>query len=284
MKTFSILLQNHQYKSLPQEDHFKITKNIFSVADGITRDPETSIYWKDKSREELIKDYPQKSGAYLAAKFFCSSFNKYLSNKEINQKNLRSAFIFANNQIKNLNKRYIPVPDYLVNDFYACVASGGVIKDGFLYWGAITDCGIIVYDKKGKTKFQTPDYMEPFAKYISKHKGYWNDPKRRVFIRSIFRNNSKQIKNGKLVSYGALTGEKQAEFFMHFGKVRLEKDDVIIFHTDGFTPIINNENFQTILSKDFMGIKSKISSLTSKLISQDIEKYGKEKTLVAIKL
>jgi len=119
MRVQAISTRDHKYGKLkPAEDSFLCQKNIFCVADGITRDPTTPIDFGNLSKEELLKNYPNPSPAKIAADLCCQSFIKYC------QKNPdpKSALVFANEKIKELNHKKNPYPDYLVNDFWACTA------------------------------------------------------------------------------------------------------------------------------------------------------------------
>jgi len=238
-KTFPDLKKSH-----PREDFFLSRRNIFAIADGITRDP---LGFKDFSGHdwnEMSKSYPNPSGAALAAKKFCQSFVKSISKiKKIDLKAVRQAFLSANHEIGKLNQKNVPKVDYLENDFWACVAAGGVIHQNILFWGAITDCGLAIYKKSGQKKFQTKNWMRPFEKYLAKNPIPFAKPEVRRKIRSEFRNKLKMTHRGKPVGYGALTGEKEAKKFMHFGKVELEKEDLVIFYTDGFEKVISQKDF-----------------------------------------
>ena len=83
----------------------------------------------------------------------------------------------------------------------------------------------------------------------------------------------------KLISYGALTGEKEAEYFMSFGELGLEIGDLVIVYTDGFE--------ETLTHKDFLKkfrTKEEFINFSNKLASQDYYLYGKERTLAAIEI
>ncbi len=232
-----------------------------------------------------MEKYPNPSGARFAADIFCESFVKFLKNKGSSRKKLQEAFISGNKAIAKLNETQLKEIDYLFNDFYGCVASGGVIHNNKLYWGGIGDCGIIIFGKSGKIEFQTPNWIKPFEKYeeesLKKSKDQWCTPEYRKTVRSKYRNNPKMIMNGKNVSYGALTGEKNAEKFMHFGEVELNKNDLIIFYTDGFEDTVQHNNF-------FTKIYQKTESLTDQhlvpyslsLAKKDNHKFGRERTLI----
>jgi len=272
---------------MPPEDSLLTEGKIFCVADGITRDPISKKDFTNLSIEKAWGLYPNPSGARFAADTFCETFVKFLNKKTPSIKNVQNAFILGNRAIANLNKINIKKIDYLANDFFGCVASGGVITNNKLYWGGICDCGIIIYDKNGKITFHTPNWMKPFTDYekINLQKSDYNfaRPKYRKMIRSEYRNNAKKIINNKCVSYGALTGEKDATKFMNFGEVKLNKGDLVVFYTDGFEDIVQHKKFfSTIYQKTESLIDQSFTPFNLSLAKQDPNKFGKERSLIAV--
>ena len=263
----------------PQEDSFMIEDNIFCVADGITRDPISPIDFGNLSMEELLKKYPSPSGAKMAADCFCKSFVEYIKSHTTDNEITRNAFKFANAKIEKLNKKYNPRVDYLVNDFYACVACGGIIDKNILYWSSIGDAEIKVFDQNGNLKFGSPNGLASFLNYVKINPQDWGRSERRKEVRSQFRNNPNKNINGQLVAYGALTGEKNAEYFIKSGVVNLSKGDLIAVYTDGFAQTIKNKQFIELIYKNNL---SELLALDKILSKQNYRKYGKERTLVAI--
>lgn len=268
----------------PIEDSFQIAGNIFCVADGITRDPLTPSDFTGLSPEEFFKNYPNPSGAKIAADLFCNEFVKNLAGRLASVAVVKDAFTVANSAIGQLNKDNVPHVDYLVNDFWACVAAGGIIDNSELRWGMIGDCGIIVFNSSGKIKFHTEDGLAAFSSYRAVFPMDGNKPEMRKIVRSEFRNNPRKIVNDKCVGYGALTGEREAEYFMQFGKVGLVSGDLIVFYTDGFAPMVTQKEFFSILEEPAENIvKQKLTSYSMKLAQQDCEKFGDERTLIALR-
>lgn len=285
---YKVFLPNILYGHLvPPEDSMIVEGKIFCVADGITRDQISSKDRANLSIETSLKEYSNPSGARLAADIFCESFVKSMKNKTPTLKTIRKAFVLGNKKIAGLNKEKIKKVDYLINDFFGCVASGGVIYKNKLFWGGICDCGIIVYDKHGKVKFQTPNWMKPFENHENKHLRKkdldWSRSKYRKIIRSEYRNNAKKIANDECVSYGALTGEKEAEKFMNFGEAKLSKGDLIIFYSDGFEYTVQHKRFfKTIYQKTKSLADQSFIPYALSLAKQNSHKFGKERTLIAV--
>lgn len=278
--------ENISFPDLPKEDSFMYlgseNKTLVAVADGITRDPVGVKYLPSPEDKEAIKEalkkYPRPSPAKIAADKFCEySLASLQDQTNVNKMILREAFEYANKGIQNLNKENVRQVDYLENDFWACVASAGVIENYTFFWGYICDCGICVFDKSGKLKFRTQNDFDEAGNYIDSH-GNWGDPEWRKEIRSKFRNNPKNIIDGRLISYGALTGEDTALEFLKTEKLELEKGDYIFFYSDGMEHIIYSEKFRKNLSENGL---SKLENFC-RIISYDDKKYGFEGTLVGV--
>lgn len=260
--------------NFPIEDQYYADNNEAIVADGITRDPASISDFSKFTNEEMLKHYPNPSGAKLAAKKVCESFSK-------SNGTLKERLVIANEDVKELNKEYIKNCDYLENDYYGAVASCVSIKNDILYYAYICDCGVIVYDKNGNIKFKTEDdkelYSDPF---INKIGIPWYLPEARKIVRSEYRNNLNNIVDGKCVSYGALTGEESAIHFIREGNIHLVDGDIIIVYSDGISSYLNdNEFISQLLNFD----KEKFEEFIEKKSKEDYEKYGKEKTLVMFK-
>lgn len=246
---------NPKYKilNLPEEDCFRFDKKlgIFAVADGITRDPEGIIeipgLLEVSEIESVIENYPRPSPAGIAAGVFCDCFLDFLKK----EKNIKKGFKFCNKEIKKLNDENNPHPDYLVNDFWACVGAGGFVFDGKLYWGFVGDCGVAVFDKKGKLKFKTKDEVvsKKRGKEIeNKYNTEFKFAKGRKITRSLYRNNP-----ANPLAYGALTGEKNAEGYFKFGCLDLVEGDFVVFYSDGFVSLLFSKDFN--IAREFENLE-----------------------------
>ncbi len=260
--------------NFPIEDQFYADDIQAIVADGITRDPIGVLDLSSCSFEEMLQKYPRPSGAELAAKEIVTTFSK-------SSGSLKERLIKCNNSVKKLNDKYIKKCDYLQNDYYGAVASCVSIKNDILYYAYICDCGVIVYNELGKVRFQTRnDKQQDSDKYIKNIGIPWNLPESRVIIRRDYRNNLDNIVNGKCVSYGALTGEKQAEEFIRIGSLSLNKGDIIVVYSDGFMNFLHDNSFiNHILNFN----KDEFEQYVEKKSNTDYDKYGKEKTIILLK-
>lgn len=140
----------------------------------------------------------------------------------------------------------------------------------------------IIYDYQGNIKFQTDDdkllYSDP---YINKIGISWNLPEARVIVRRDFRNKPNNIKDGKCVSYGAITGESEALNFIKSGSKKIEKGDLVLLYSDGFSNFLHEEDFINEI-KNFNRISFE-EYVNNKSIT-DYDSYGKEKTIVLYKI
>lgn len=256
------------------EDCYKIQNLAFCVADGVTRD---DIYGKavaypetQEEAKEWIQKYPNPSGAYEAAKIVCDTFIKeieqYLED-DISEKKIREVAQLCNNALKRINKdRKI---DYLKEDYYCCEAVGGKIVEENLYCFSLGDSHITLLDEKYNIVFTTINNHKNFEDYLdnvySKENKYdWNNPKDRIMVRKEYRNNPSQKYEGKDVSFGAFSGEKNAEYYIDTYKVDLSNVNYICAYSDGCEP--------------FFDSREKIKELLENF--DVIEKEGKERTLV----
>ena len=261
--------------NFPIEDQFYASENEAIVADGITRDPigisDFSIY----SQKEFLEKYPRPSGAELAAKKICDTFSDTTGS-------LTDRLIKCNYAVKDLNEEHIIECDYLENDYYGAVASCISIKNNILDYAYICDCGVIVYNNLGDIKFQTEDDKELYSDfYINKIGIPWNLPEARKIVRRDYRNNLKNMQDGRCVSYGAITGEESAIKFIKSGQIKLSNGDIVLVYSDGFNKLLHDKEFISQIISFERGQFERFIEMKSQ---SDYERYGKEKTLIIFKI
>lgn len=260
----------------PIEDQFYVSDDGDEaiVVDGITRDPIGISDFSLTSSNEFIKNYPRPSGGEIAARTIVDTFKN-------SKGSLRNRLIECNNEVRKINTKYIKKCDYLENDYYGAVASCIKIDNSTLHYAFICDCGVIIYDKFGNIKFKTPDEKELYSDpYINKIGIPWDLKEARVIVRRDYRNNPNNIKDNKCVSYGALTGEKEALDFIRIGKVELSLSDTVVLYSNGFTNFLTDKEFINLLL-NFN--KEKFEKYVNKKCEKCYDKYGKEKTIVLLK-
>ena len=268
----------------PVEDSYYANDCFAIVADGITRDPVGVLDLYSVSFEEAKRLYPRPSGGELAAQELTNFAMKYIKRIDM-QDDIEQAMcdllIEGNRSIKELNDRFVPECDYLQNDYYGTVGACASIVANQLYYSYICDCGIIVYDKDGNIKFQTEDDKAVYSdSYIDEIGIPWNLPEARVIVRRDYRNNIYNIQDNQCVSYGALTGEKDAVSFIRSGFINVDSTDTIVVYGDGFTNLLHLPDFINLVAHFDCDT---FEQYVEKISNTDYERYGKEKTLVIMK-
>lgn len=263
-----------QYNLKPVvEDYFLVKDNVFCVADGVTRDSvdgQVIPYPKNKAEVEYwVKVYPNPSGAYVAAKICADSFVKYISEckTEINENTIMEIAKKTNKEIWEINKdRKI---DYVKDDLFCCVAVGGKIADNTLYCFSIGDCHITLLDDNFEVKFTTINNHRNFEDYLNnvyckENEFDWSNPKYRVMVRRDYRNKPDVKYNEKEVSFGVLSGEKEAEHYIDTYKVDLTNVKYICAYSDGCEPFFED--------------KEKLKEIIQN--PENLQNEGKERTLI----
>lgn len=263
-----------RYNMLPiVEDYFVAKDNIFCVADGVTRDSiagEAICYPQNKEEvEKWLSIYPNPSGAYEAAKICAENFVKYIleNKKSINKELVFDIVKKVNQDITQINKdRQI---DYLSNDLFCCVAVGGYIVDNMLYCFSIGDCHIIALDEKFNIKFSTINNHLQFENYLNniyckENEFDWNKAEDRIMVRKDYRNKPQKKYKGQEVSFGVLSGEKDAEHYIDVYEVNINEVKYICAYSDGCEP--------------FFVSKEKIKNIINE--PNNLQKEGKERTLI----
>lgn len=256
------------------EDYFKVENEIFCVADGVTRD---TIYGEavpyPKNEEEVkkwIKEYPNPSGAYEAAKICAEKFVEYVS--KIPKENFTKEIIkdIANQVNQDIGKiNESRTIDYQKEDYYCCEAVGGIIVKDRLYCFSIGDCHITTFDENYHSLFTTINNHKQFEDYLDniyckQHLFDWNKPEDRIMVRREYRNKPDKKYQGKDISFGALSGEKEAEYYIDTYEIDLSKVKYICAYSDGCEPIFENkESIRKIIQNP-----------------DDLKNEGKERTLV----
>ena len=246
---------------------------IMSVADGVTRDP--VIHLPDTSKItgkiRFLRKYPNPSPASSASNIFTSVFPSILRSYQRQDRDegaIRDAFRVANEAIADWGRKNMPDKDYLVNDLAGCVAAGlSFQRDDLFSWGYIADTGIVIFDEGGNIRFETEDegpskHNSHFRKDPDLEGLSWRDSEARRIIRSRYRNNPEEEH-----SFGVLTGEKKALFYVKTGTEELKPNEHAFVYTDGLEPIIYGGEFSDLLREgDLRGIE--------KLCQRNVETEG----------
>lgn len=277
MKLFSATYPDFiHFDKKPNEDFFLISKKypIFLVADGVTQS-----HFKNGG-------YAYPNGARKSAEIFCYKSLKLLektfsykkqSEKDI-KNNFKDAFNFANHNIMALNIKYgiDKKLNYVEYDWFDTVGIAGIIVKNRVYYGYVGDCGLIIFDKKNKKKFQTKDMVRPavnmFKKMYSDCKTFPIN-KRTLIMHRDFRNR----KDGK--GYGSFSGESEVEKYYKYGSKELNKGDLLVFYTDGFFEHLKDKKFVKIVR---VMNKKDLDNFVMKMASNKPETFGNDRTFVSM--
>ena len=256
---------------LPVEDAylFDNRENIMVVADGVTRDPcmylpkVNSLLGKVRWALKYPRPSPAREAAEISVKAGYSMMNSFPPHNR-NPDAAEIALKQMNREIRQYGHKEFAFNDYLVNDFPGAVAALACIKEDSVVWGYICDCGVAVIDEKGNTKFRTEDEgpklkdkgiwqdirLSRFVKEKGKENA-WINPSIRKIIRSEYRNNPDSP-----YSFGVLTGERSAEYFLKTGEEEIEPTDSVLVYTDGLEQVVFSGEFaDKIRQKDFKGLE-----------------------------
>jgi len=266
-----------KFNKKPNEDFCLISSvyPIFVVADGVTQG------------RFLSGGYAFPTGARAAAHIFCFSILDFLEasirlakckEREFNERIIERSFDLANERIRELNKNegIDEKFNYFDYDWFDTVGVAGFILDKFLYYGFVCDCGLAVFDKKNKLKFQTKDMLKPVFETARKKYKDWdgfNFKQKVITMHKDFRNNL----DGK--GYGSFSGEEGVKKYYQIGRLTLKKEDLIVFYSDGFSGYFQLPEFLGILRDQD---KRKLDSFSLKMARENSEEYGTDRTLISI--
>lgn len=235
------------------EDKFYADDQIFCVADGVTRDfvdgsqmkyPETM-----EDVKQILKKYPNPSGAARAAKDCVNNVVTYLKEKQktnepVEEEDLKKAVEYANFTIGKINEgRKI---DYLAEDKYSCVSVGGILNQEEIQAYVIGDCGMVllngqyqaVFDSMRETK-DKPDFFIKFGeKYFPKEFNN-SHPFYRKYIRKNVRNNLRLLHKG-VNNVGILNGDGKAIDFIRYYHFPNNNIQYVLAFSDGCYELINS--------------------------------------------
>jgi len=269
-RSFTKKYSGAMVKFAPAEDYIAQKGYAFAVCDGVTL--------------QHIEPYPNPSPAFFAAQAFGDAVVEHLS--EGNLEELRTAYRAGSEAVRAYNA-YIGITpetvDFLKKQYAATVGVFGLIKASTLYFGQITDCGIIVVDKNGHRQISLMDEHKPYVGFIKNMRDEGSvvagSPEEHQFVRSKLVNDTTHKFDGYEVGFGVVTGEESAEHFLRTGAISLLPGDIVIGYSDGFLPYFEDDAFL-----DFLRTKPSQEELDACIVAreQDGETYCKEKSILVI--
>jgi len=225
MRFFSFTKDNTRSKHNEDSDyHIRFgDRHGFAVADGVTR----TLYGENLPT------------AALASHIFC----RYVATCVVNGKSMIESFKIANAAIRGLNEEYGITPDtvnYLDRDYISCVGVAACLLKGgsCLSYGYIGDCGIMIFDAVGMPVFVSENSLAQ----LEQIRNLWGyaDEQKTLFWRKELRNNPGR----RGLTFGALTGESAALFYVKTGIVEIQPGDTIVLFSDGIYPCLLHRAFR----------------------------------------
>jgi len=269
----------------PAEDSFGISKKypIFAVADGVT-------LWE----RNADGSYPFPSGAKIVADAFCEKSIEWAERnyQDFNIESVKEVFVYANRAIKEINDkagRTRETINFYDFDYFHTTAALAAIKDNKLFYGRVHDCWILVIDKNGEIKSDLidPSDMERNKCVKSKHPQNFNSLSEKEITTYVHKYDRNRIlENGEPCGYGVLTGEETAIKYLDARIIDLSDGDTILIYTDGFEEYIKLKEFLEIFYnwKNKKSVDEKLKKFSdSEPIREDNSKFGKERTLIAVR-
>lgn len=264
----------------PQEDYLLVSKkfSIFVVADGVTLEcGEGGVY-------------PHFSGAGEIARIFCQAVIQAAEERyhSFCEQDLKEIFSIGNKAAEAFNisqGRVKGAINYWDIDLFAATTAFALIKENKLYWWTLCDAGITVFDAQKYRIYSSPLAWprERREKYLLSDVTLKNvaPPERRKMIRRIYRNGINE--KGECIGYGVVTGEPAASKYLETGTVLLSPGDTVVAYTDGFEHYLSLPVFvEKFLAWTDGTISNEVESVATQAIKEDPERYGQERSLIAI--
>lgn len=259
----------------PREDYLLVSRRypIFCVADGVTLEPDAQ------------GRYPHPSGASEIAKIFCKKVIEEAERRYANfsESDLKAVFQNANSAVGKYNRQHGRTKknsNFWSFDLFAATAAFAVIKNRTAYWASICDSYITRFDARGELKFKCLSCWLNIKQCLPKEWGKLPEPEQKKIIRSKYRNGID--KQGKLIGYGVVTGEKTALKYLEHGSWLIEPSDLILLFTDGFEEYSYLPKFIQLFNLWPPDLKTRVKQFTAQKSVQNPERFGQERSLIAI--
>lgn len=201
-----------------------------------------------KKLVEIKQKYPNPSPAGKVAQIFCEAVQKsaHSKYKNINKENITEIFREGNSAVSKYNNE-VGESDISgnVTGFYAATGSFVVIKENKGYWASICDAFFAHFDKEMNLKFMSTGLCSPYA---------------------------------------VINGEDRMADHVESGVIDLEEGDRVFVFTDGFEHYVKNPEFANLFKNWTDDLKEQIDGYSNEMNLADPEKYGHERSLIAISI
>ncbi len=200
---------------------------------------------------ELVKSnrkYPNPSPAGDISRIFCEAVVKHV--KEIyetfEEEDTVDIFKYANCEIHRYNEKI--GKNYIsgnVTGYYSATGSFAVIKGTKAYWASICDSFIAHFDSEMNLRFMSSGLCQPYA---------------------------------------VINGEERMADYLESGVLDLAKGDRLFVFTDGYEYYMRNSAFLKLFKEWDENLKDRILRFSQETNLEDPEKYGHERSLIAVLL
>lgn len=195
----------------------------------------------------MIHELMTPSESKLASDKFCRKSVAFLEKhfRKLSLKTIKSTYSYANRDIAKLNKGR--------RHKLSATAALAVVKDGGIFASRLCDSGFALI-REGKMVFKTPEFWSLFKAKKSKR-------------------------------YGVLDGATQSLKYIDFYKLKYKNGDILALFTDGFENHFSKKEFISLFqAKNMNQIEAGIKKVDAKLIKNNSEKFGHERTLLMVRL
>lgn len=190
--------------------------------------------------------YPNPSPAGDVSRIFCEAVIKYAKERyeTFGERDTIDVFKYANNEVRKYNEE-VGKSDISGNStgYYAATGSFVIIRGSKVYWASICDSFVAHFNGEMNLKFMSSGLCKPYA---------------------------------------VINGEERMAGYLQGGILDLEKDDRVFIFTDGFEYYMQNSDFLELFKEWNEDLKKRIVEFSREMNSKDPEKYGHERSLMAV--
>lgn len=196
--------------------------------------------------ERRGEKYPNPSPAGEVAQIFC---NAVIENAEEMYENFTRDYVpelfkEANKEVEKYNEEKGKSDiSGNITDHFAATAAFVIIKEDKAYWASICDSFVAHFDKDM---------------------------------------NEKYISSGSCTPYAVVSGQENMVEYLEYGVFDIEEGDRIFVFTDGFKHYAKNTRFQELFKDWGENIKERIKGFSEEMNAKDPQKYGHERSVIAI--
>ena len=90
------------------------------------------------------------------------------------------------------------------------------------------------------------------------------------------------MSSGSCTPYAVINGEKRMLNYLESGVFNLKKSDRVLVFTDGFEHYVKNPKFLELFKKWDENLENRIAEFSKEMNLENPEKYGHERSLIAI--